>query len=370
MNCKLMNVLITSVCVCLMTLSTGQPTYADGNQTTASGTGAFLPRATGDGGDYFGPGVDPENGNVIYFGSLDLVPIQPLKFRFQNTGRGTDEEVFHEVFYEDGSALFSRFKGVVELDPQLDKDGNPTGLFTAEWNGTWVATGGTGRFRNARGSFRVTAINEPFALTDFAWKFSWSWTGNIAVPNNHDKANVMTLSTEGNGDFAPANLGIGDPAAFPFVIGDGSGAGVYDGTPVGEASLDGMSIGPDQHWGTAQSIRPGLLSPAFTIWYPGVTGENPRDDAGGQLIHIMATELGEIWFNYKHYFELDDMAGVIIGRAAFHVVGGTGMFKGAKGTVYVRVDSNLSDVTGLPPDKGPVVAPFVYDFKGFIELAN
>jgi hypothetical protein len=61
------------------------------------------------------------------------------------------------------------------------------------------------------------------------------------------------------------------------------------------------------------------------------------------------------------------VGGVIIGRAIFQVVGGTDKFDGATGTVYVRVDSNLVDVTGFPDMP---VAPFVYDFQGFVELAD
>jgi hypothetical protein len=364
-----LNLILTTLAIGLITLTVGDLAQADSMRSNASGTGVFLPRLAGDGGDYFGPGFESELGeNFIYNGSLDLIPIRELKFRFQNTGRGTDEEVLHEVMYEDGSTISSRFRGIVELDPVLDDDGNPTGQFTANWNGNWVYVKGTGRFRNVKGSVRVNAVNEPFSLTDFAWNFSFSWTGNLALPNRPDNANVVELSTQGLGSFDPANLGVGDPAMipFPFIIGDGSGAGIYDGTPTGTATIGGM-MSPDQHWGTAQSTRPGILSQDLTVWYPGVTGANPRADAGGALIHIMATDFGEIHFNYRYYFELDDVAGVIIGRAAFHVVGGTGMFDGAGGSVYVRVESSLADVTGLPEMP---VAPFAYDFQGFVELAD
>ncbi len=367
-----LNLVLTTLAIGLISLTVGDPAQADSMRSIAAGTGAFLPRPTGDGGDYFGPGFESELGeNFIYNGSLDLIPIQELKFRFQNAGRGTDQEVFHEVMYEDGSTVRSRFRGIVELEPLLGKNGEPTGQFTADWNGTWVYVGGTGRFRNVKGRVRVNAVNEPFSLTDFAWNFSFSWTGNLTLPNRPDRANVVELSTQGQGSFDPANLGVGDPAMipFPFIIGDGSGKGIYDGTPTGTATIGGM-MSEDQHWGTAQSIRPGILSQDLTVWYPGVTGANPRPDAVGEPIHIMATDFGEIYFNYRYYFELDDDAGVIIGRAAFRVVGGTEMFEGATGTVYVRVESDLADVSGLPPDMPPVVAPFSYDFKGFVELAD
>ena len=280
-----LNLILTTLAIGLVSLAASDRALADSMRTSASGIGTFLPRApedpAGPGGDYFGSGVEPELGNFIHNGSLDLIPIRPLKFRFQNAGRGTDQEVLHEVMYEDGSTIKSRFRGIVELDPMFDDQGNPTGLFTAEWNGTWVYVGGTGRFRNAKGSNRVTAINDPFSLTDFAWNFDFTWTGNLTLPNNRDHANIVELSTVGEGCFAPANIGRQLPLPlpqlpFPLVIGDGSGEGIYDGTPEGEASLDGIPIGPDQHWGTAQSIRPGNFSLAGTIWYPGISGANPR----------------------------------------------------------------------------------------------
>ncbi len=171
---------------------------------------------------------------------------------------------------------------------------------------------GTGRFRGAGGR-----------------NFSWSWRGNNAVLRRHVRADNRVLHAEDVGSFDPANLGLGDLTLFPLVIGDGSGAGVYNGTPVGTYSLDGVPIGPDQHFGTAQSIiGPGTFSLAGTIWYPGVTGLNPDGVSGP--IHRMVTNEGEIWFNYTYYFDLDLAFGVIK-RADFRVVGGTGMFEGAKG---------------------------------------
>lgn len=385
MTCRNLNLTLATLAIGLVSLTASDQALADSTRSNASGTGVFLPRApddpAGPGGDYFGPGFESELGeNFIYNGSLDLIPIRDLKFRFQNTGRGTDQEILHEVMYEDGSTVSSRFRGIVELDPVLDGDGNPTGQFTADWNGNWIYVEGTGRFRNVRGGVRVNAVNEPFSLTDFAWKFSFSWTGNLTLPNRPDDAIVVEVSSEGTGVFDPANLGIGDPAMIPppFVIGDGSGEGVYNGTPTGTATIGGIES-DDQHWGLSQSIRPGVLTQLtpqeINVWYPIVSGPNPRPDAGGEPIHIMATDFGEIHFRYKGYFELDGeldemsnlVGGVIIGRASFQVVGGTDMFDGATGTVYVRVDSNLADVTGFPDMP---VAPFVYDFQGFVELAD
>jgi hypothetical protein len=357
-----LTVLLSTVAFSLMVLGSGELAQADrAIQSEGSGTGAFFPAT----GYYFGPGTATPLGNLIYNGSLELKEIVPGKFRFQNAGRGTENESLHEVIYEDGSSISTRAKGIVQLIPVLDGDGNPTGQFTADWNGNWTIVKGTGQYRGAKGSFRVNAVNDPFYLTDPSWNFSWTWSGNIAVPSNPDDCLVLTLETHGEGVFDPANLGLGDPDVipFPFIVGDGSGEGIYDGTPTGQASLDGVPIGPDQHFGVAQSISPGLLSPASTVWYPGVTGENP--DGSGRLIHIMVTDLGEIWFENTYYFELDGVAGMIIGRADFRVVGGTEMFEGAGGSVYVQVESNLD---GFDPDNP--VAPFGYDFQGYIELCD
>jgi hypothetical protein len=354
--------LLSLLCLSLVVLGSSQPTHASpAVQSTGSGTGVFFPGT----GYYFGPGSATPFGDLIYSGTLELKEIKPGKFRFENAGRGTENESFHEVVYEDGSTITTRFRGIVELVPVLE-DGNPTGQFTANWDGNWTIVEGTGQLRGAKGGFRVTAINDPFSLTDPYWNFSWSWRGNVTVPNRPEDCLVLRLTTTGEGTFDPANLGLGDPdqITFPFIIGDGSGEGIYDGTPTGEYSLDGLT-GPDQHFGTAQSISPGVLSPVSTIWYPGMTGENP--DGSGRLIHIMATDRGEIWFKYTHFFELDFDAGLIVGLADFRVVGGTGLFEEATGSVFVRVESNLEDVTGLPDNP---VAPFTYDFKGYVTLCE
>jgi hypothetical protein len=353
---------LSLLCMSLVALGSQSADASPAVQSTGSGTGVFFPAT----GYYFGPGSATPFGDLIYSGTLELDEIQPGKFRFQNAGRGTENESFHEVSYEDGSTISTRFRGIVELVPVLE-NGNPTGQFTANWDGNWTIVEGTGQLRGAKGGFRVNAINDPFSLTDEVWTFSWSWQGNVTVPNRPDDCTVLRLTTNGEGTFDPANLGLGDPTQipFPFIIGDGSGEGIYDGTPTGEFSLDGVVIGPDQHFGTAQSISPGVLSPVSTIWYPGRSGENP--DGSGRLIHIMRTEPGEIWFEYTHFFELDSVAGLIIGLADFRVVGGTGLFEGATGSVFVRVESNLADVTGLPANP---VAPFTYDFKGYVTLCE
>ena len=381
--------LITIVCLGLLTLGDVQQAHAvsdRGNRSTAEGTGVF--RFTSEStGVYFGPGTDTSDPhdirNLIFSGSLELEPIRPGKFRFQNEGRGTDQERFQETMHEDGSTISTRFRGIVQETAELDENGDPTGYFTARWTGTWVIVGGTGRYAGARGSFRVTAVNDPYLPTDFSRNFSWSWRGNITVPRGHHRDNVCILHTEGVGVFDPANLGLGDPddVPFPFVIGNGLGNGIYNGTPTGTYTLecdDGdhghggdVLSGPDQHFGTAQSIiGPGTISPAGTFWYPGVTGMNP--DGSGRPIHRMVLTdpdpnlEEEIWFNYFYYFELDPAFG-ITGRADFRVVGGTGRFEGATGSVFVLVVSRNDQITGLPDNPA---AEFTYDFQGYIQLRD
>ncbi len=178
------------------------------------------------------------------------------------------------------------------------------------------------------------------------------------------------------------------PVSF-FVIGDGSGQGIYGGTPIGTYTLtcneddddhghghgghghgdDEVLTGPDQHFGTAQSIiGPGTLSPAGTFWFPGVTGLNP-DGVSGPIHRMVLTDLEEeIWFNYFYYFELDPAFG-ITGRADFRVVGGTGRFEGATGSVFVLVIST-NDQIDIPDDGSDPSAEFTYDFQGFIQLRD
>ncbi len=224
--------------------------------------------------------------------------------------------------------------------------------------------------RNAKGNLHVVAINDTFNIADPKWTFSWSWSGTMKMKENATK-HYVRMQTGGWGVFDPANIGVGDPNVLPFpiIIGDGSGLGVYDGTPVGyEFQLDGELVGDgfDQHFGTAQSLTAGI--PAFgKVFYPGESGPNP--DGSGRFIHIMATREGEIWYTNNYYFELDPAAGtrgVIYARCDFRVIGGTGMFDKAAGTVYCQVESQVEDV--FVDDEGDVNAPFRYDFHGFIAL--
>jgi hypothetical protein len=350
--------------------------------SSAVGDGSFLPEPDGhggiSGGNYFGEGEDPELGSLIYKGRLALTPIgDPSNglSAFENEGRGTDQEVLHEVIYGDGSTISTRFKGEVQLVPVVGKEG----FFTAQWTGIWEIVEGTGRFLGAKGQFEVEATNQPFnPQADFFWNFTWSWDGLIKVPKRRffrNRCIQLKLTANGHGKFDPANLGLGDPEIFgPLIIGDGSGEGIYDGTPTGnDFRLNGFLIGNgwDQHFGNAQSISPGVPQPSGKVRFPGVSGENP--DGSGRKIHIMKTLLGEIWFTNQYYFELDPEAGdkgTIMARADFRIVGGTFFFRRALGSVYVTTFSDLAKDfdPGNSDQEIPPSANFRYDFGGFVEF--
>jgi hypothetical protein len=326
--------------------------------SVASGTGIFCPAT----GYFFGSGDGTPLGKSYYNGVLELAPTGQLTFDFQNKGRGTENEILQESYAEDGSVLYFRFGGTVTLMP-IDNLGN----FRAMWTGIWEIVKGTGRMRNAKGNLQVTAVNDPFNINDPKWTFDWSWSGEIKVKKNATK-HYADLQTGGFGVFDPANIGVGDPNTLPFpiIIGDGSGLGVYDGTPTGfEFKLDGQLVGDgfDQHFGTAQSLSPGI--PAYgRIFYPGVSGPNP--DGSGRILHVMTTRDGQIWYHNRYYFELDPVAQILYGRCNFEIVGGTERFDKASGTVMCQVQTNLADVFVDP--QGDVNAPFRYDFNGYIDI--
>ncbi len=335
---------------------------AEGNREVSSGAGTGSFNAVS--GEIYGLGESPELGDLIFSSAIELNQIGELVFEFKNQGQGTPDEVFLETVYTDGSTISSRFRGIAVLEPVL-KNGQPTGAFTAVWSSRFRVVEGTGRFRGIRGQGTLVATNVPFSFDDPVWNFNWEWTFNYRV--KHTFGFQIPFSTEGDGIFDPANLGAGDPGQvpFPLIIGDGSGTATYDGTPTGTFSLFGIPLGPDQHFGVAQSVFIGWPSVNGTVWYPGVDGPNP--DGSGREIHIMQTWLGQIWFEKTYFFELDDIAGTLIGRCDFRVVGGTFLFRHATGTVYCQVETKLADVQGLPNDP---VAPFTYDFKGFIRLVG
>jgi hypothetical protein len=326
---------------------------------TGEGTGVFLPAT----GLFYGTG----NGNLLderfFSGVVDVEPLdlnnltKPLKFK--NKGRGTSNETFQEIITRDGSSLSLRFNGTVQLQPVAGEE-----TFTATWLGDFDIVTGTGRFKGATGSFDVVATNQPFLLTDPAWKFDWTWTGRMRRTRNALQA-YSILTTEGFGTFDPANLGVGTPAQFPLVIGDGSGLAIYDGTPTGSNHrLDGILVnsGNDQHFGTAQSVSLGVLAGLPTsplIQYPGTDGN------AGQDIHRMVTDIGELWLQKDYYFELDPTQGTLVAPVDFRVIGGTGLYRGAKGSIFCFV---TIDFPAVNPFAETVVAPFHYDFDGYVEL--
>ena len=162
--------------------------------SVAGGSGTYYPAQ----GYFNGPGNDQDDADVelgpqIYAGRLELgEPTDEfgLVFPFQNFGRGTEDEILERNIYNDGE-IFLRIKGVVQLipyntdpsdlDPDFDSFNPELGPFTAEWEGDWDIVKGTGRYVGAKGSFVVTAINQPFLLTDTSWPFDWTWQGSIEL---------------------------------------------------------------------------------------------------------------------------------------------------------------------------------------------
>ena len=344
-------------CLCFGELS------ANEWRRTAKGAGPGSYNALS--GEIYGLGTSEKLGDLIFSSTIELNQIDELVFEFQNKGQETEDEVFLETVYADGSTITSRFAGTAVLEPVLDDDGQPTGQFTADWDSKFTVVKGTGRFHGIRGGGDLVATNVPFTFEEPVWNFNWEWKMKYRI--RRGLKFHIPFSTRGNGVFDPANLGVGDPASigFPFIIGDGSGEAVYDGTPTGVFSLFGIPFGRDQHFGVAQSTFAGYPSLRGTVWYPGIDGPNP--DGSGRQIHIMQTWLGQIWFKKIYFFELDNEAGTLIGRCDFRVVGGTHLFRNASGTVYCQVESDLAEVQGLPLEP---VALFTYDFKGFITLGR
>jgi hypothetical protein len=170
------------------------------------------------------------------------------------------------------------------------------------------------------------------------------------------------LTTEGDGLFFPANLGVGDPS-LPTIVGDGSGYAAYQGATGNEFRLDGELVGDgwDEHFGAAQTITSGIVPPRdpSVVLYPYATANNPIRP--GRRIHIMKTRAGEIWLQYTGFFTLTPAAGTLVSRSVFVIVGGTREFARAVGSVRVITTSNLAEAT----EAG---VPFHYDFDGTIYL--
>ncbi len=329
------------------------------NDVTGAGSGVFVPTTS----LFYGKGDGDLLDERFFSGVVDVEPLdltnltKPLKF--QNKGRGTRNETFQEIITREGSSLSLRFEGTVQLQPVVG-----TEMFTATWLGDFDIVTGTGKFKGATGSFDVVATNKPFLLTAPAWEFDWTWEGRMRVRHNALQS-YSILTTEGLGTFDPANLGVGTPGQFPQVIGDGSGLAIYDGTPIGSNHrLDGILVnsGNDQHFGTAQSVSLGVLtgsSASPLIQYPGTDGN------AGEDIHRMVTDIGELWLQKDYYFELDPTQGTLVAPVDFRVIGGTGLYRGAKGSIFCFV---TIDFPAVDPFAETVVAPFHYDFDGYVEM--
>ena len=193
----------------------------------------------------------------------------------------------------------------------------------------------------------------------------------LSAPRELLAGDFLRFHTGGEGVFVPANLGVGDPTTTPTIIGDGSGLATYNGTPTGnEFTLDGVLVGDgwDRHWGAAQSRTAGIVH-GDLVFYPYKTTNNPIRP--GRKIHIMKTRVGEVWFKYTGFFTLDPADGnfgTLISRSGFRIVGGTRLFAGARGWVFVKTVTYLEDV--FPDGNGDLNAPFRYDFDGYVKLRH
>jgi hypothetical protein len=168
----------------------------------------------------------------------------------------------------------------------------------------------------------------------------------------------------GDGVFNPANIGTPAGGNAGLVLGDGSGLAPYTASGT-DFVLDGfdlgkLSLGRNDHVGAAQSTTEGTLGSGVITW-PAVVARNPEPPKGSNpRVHVTHTDLGDLYFTYTGRFVLDLTTGVIQGQAGFVVTGGTGLFEGATGYVYVNVVA-----TGPAPSGG---VGFRYEFDGFILL--
>ena len=136
----------------------------------AQGTDAVFFPATGDFG---GVGVATHFGRSLQTGSLATMPTGPLTAEFVSTSAMV-------ITAANGDTLLLWMQGEVEFVP-LDSTFT---VFTAMWSAQADVVGGTGRFANAQPGpepLSVIATNEPFALTDPQWKFSWEFSGKFRL---------------------------------------------------------------------------------------------------------------------------------------------------------------------------------------------
>lgn len=155
-------------------------------ESTGSGTGVYSPAT----GMYSTKGENSEFGQVMGTGRVELFGEPPV-LGWQNFGRRRSKgngspknEVLERTVTVDGT-YYTRSKGVgvVELTPVFD-DPNFTfenGPYTAEWVAEFEFVKGTGIFKGAKGSITVSAINDPFFLSDEEWTFKWTFEGDFRL---------------------------------------------------------------------------------------------------------------------------------------------------------------------------------------------
>ena len=139
--------------------------------------GSYFPAADGSGGPYEGFGFGFPLGVHFVTGNLAVIPTDdPLVFDWVTTEPQLSMGIFGSILFES--------EGSVQLIPELDGGGNPTGVFTAEWTADFTVVGGTGLFSSVQPAGRplkVVAVNEPFTLADPEWNFSWTLVGRIRL---------------------------------------------------------------------------------------------------------------------------------------------------------------------------------------------
>jgi len=171
----------------------------------------------------------------------------------------------------------------------------------------------------------------------------WGLTSTVRQANAGD---YVTLKATGSGLFSPANIGVTGEDGADVVLGDGSGLSAYQAFGW-DFELGGIQFGPNLHLGANQTYSTGIPQADGTLRWPVEIAKNPYVQ-GKPRKHVMVTLLGEIHFKYDanfSYYELDPVAGIVRGIGDFEVVGGTGLFKKAKGQVDVVVTSYLAEDT-------------------------
>jgi hypothetical protein len=169
-----------------MLLSHGGLAEKETVETSGSGTGVYYPAT----GFYTTTGTNNVFGQVVGTGRVETFGSPPV-LEWQNFGRGDSKgngspknEVLERTITPEGT-YYTRSKGVGEVELIAifdDPDFDPAlGPYTAEWTAEFEFVKGTGIFKGAKATIAVTALNEPFLLTDPEWKFTWTFVGNFEL---------------------------------------------------------------------------------------------------------------------------------------------------------------------------------------------